>query len=109
MLLRFVWRRLASRDLSQQALKIDIYHEWPLHLLVLVFERHLVLYVFGELCLCWPFELAFTFGLVPFEQNVSAVSMQTAFTEILTLVVSVLVIQEGCEPFHVAVVCVFAL
>ena len=30
--------------------------------------------------------------------------MQTAFTEMFDVVVPALVIQEGCKPFHIAVV-----
>ena len=35
--------------------------------------------------------------------------MQRAFTEIFAFVVPVIVIQERCEPFCIAVVCVLAL
>ena len=76
---------LASVYLSQNTFKVCINNVWDFHLLVVVFENHLVFSHFWHLRSGWTFQQSFGFRFVPFEQISRCVAMKAAFAEMFAV------------------------
>ena len=85
-----VW--LASGYLSHNTLKVCINRVWGFHLLVVVFESHLVFSLFRHLCSGWTFQQSFAFRFVPVKKISGCVTMKAAFAEMFSVWILALVI-----------------